>query len=175
MKRFSLALLIFCSSCAVAHAQSFAHKDGPRIIEDATADQVVAARAIFLLRRLDDDIIVYRSFRDFAEDGKLARVPLEKLQRDLLEITTEVRQLISRLPDTALRTDLINAFASYRDGVYWWEKIPATHVVCASDLSGAEKDNSSDEMFAGSIPYTVAIHWRMANEYLQRAIRDLGL
>jgi hypothetical protein len=93
MKRFFLALLIFCSSCALAHAQSFAHKRqaNSQIIEDATADQVVGARAIFLLKRLDDDAVVYESLADFEASGTLARVPIETFQRDLLQITRNFR------------------------------------------------------------------------------------
>jgi hypothetical protein len=43
MKGVFLALLVFCSSCALAQAQSFAHRGrgNSQIIEDATADQVV--------------------------------------------------------------------------------------------------------------------------------------
>jgi len=78
MKPF-LALLIFSSSCALAQGQSLARNDHskPRIIENATADQVVAAQALVLLKRLDDDVIVYRSAAEFEKDGRLSRVRFE--------------------------------------------------------------------------------------------------
>ena len=176
MKHVFLALLIFCSSCAVAHAQSFAHKhqDNPQIIEDATADQVVGARAISLLKRLDDDVIVYDSLRDFEESRMLARVPFETFQRHLIEITAELQKLVSSLPDTRLRTDLINAFASFRDGADWWQRISKPRVVNISELKSRERDSTSDASFVAGIPYTVAIHWRQANDYFQRAVKDLG-
>ena len=176
MKRFFLALLIFCWSCALAHAQSFAHKrqaNSP-IIEDATADQVVAARAIFLLKRLDNDVIVYESLADFEESGALARVPLETFQRDLLEITPELQKLVMSLPDTPLRADIVNAFASYRDGADWWQKIAEPRMVTVSELKSRERDSTSDASFVADIPYNVAVHWRQANKYLQRAVKDLG-
>lgn len=171
-----LALLIFCSSCAIAHAQSVVHHDrgNSQIIEDATADQVVGTRAIFLLKRLDDDVIVYKSPADFEETKKLARVPLETFQNDLLEITPELQKLVSSLPDTSLRADLINAFASFRDGADWWEKVSGPRVVNVSELKSGASDSTSDALFAAGIPYTVAIHWRQANKYLQRAVKDLG-
>lgn len=170
MKRVFLALLMFCSSCALAHAQSFAHKhpDNAQIIEDATADQVVGARAIFLLKRLDEDVIVYESLADFEESGKLSRVPLETFQRDLLEITPELQKLVVSLPDTPLRADLVNAFVSYRDGADWWQKIAEPRMVTVSG------DSTSDASFVADIPYNVAIHWRQANKCLQRAVKDLG-
>src|ERR1043166_4452054 len=97
MKRVFLALLLFLTSCALAHAQSLAHHDRPnsQIIEDATADQVVAARAIFLLKRLDDDVIVYDSVGNFEASGTMARVSFETFQRGLLEITPELQKLVS--------------------------------------------------------------------------------
>lgn len=176
MNRVFLALLIFCSSCALAHARSLAQHDrsNSQIIEDATADQVVGARAIFLLKHLDDEVIVYDSLRDFEGSGTLARVPFETFQRDLLEITPEIQKLVSSLPNTPLRADLINAFASYRNGADWWQKISEPRVVNVSDLKSRESDSTSDASFVAGIPYTVAVQWRQANEYLQRAVKDLG-
>jgi hypothetical protein len=176
MKRLSLALLIFGSSCAFVHAQSLAHHDRSnlQIIEDATADQVVGARAILLLKRLDDDVIVYKSLRDFEDSGRLGRVSFETFQGDLIEVTPELKKLLSSLPDTPLRADLINAFASFRDGADWWQKISGAHVVSVSELKSREMDSTSDASFVAGIPYTVAIHWRQANKYLQRAVKDLG-
>ena len=177
MKRVFLALLIFCTSCALAHAQSLAHHDrhNSQIIEDATADQVVAARAIFLLKRLDDDVIVYDSVGNFEASGTMARVSFETFQRDLLEITPELQKLVSSLPDTPLRADLVNAFASYRDGGNWWEKISASPFVNVSQLKSGATDSTSDVSFVAGIPYTVTTRWRQANQFLQRAVKDLGL
>lgn len=175
MKRFALALFILCSSCAIAHAQSLVRKEPApsQIIEDVSADQVVAARAIILLKRLNDDVIVYRSLQEFEEGGKLARVSFETFRNTLTEMNSELQSLISRLPNTRLKADLGNAFASYQDGAYWWEKISEPRVVHVSKLAtGAD---AGDPFFAASIPYFVAIHWRQANKYLQRALRDLGV
>jgi hypothetical protein len=176
MKRVFLALLIFCSSCTLVHAQSPAHKrqDNPQVIEDATADQVVGARAIFLLKRLDDDVIVYQSLRDFEESKKLARVSLQTFQSHLIEITPELQKLVSSLPDTTLRADLIGAFASFRDGADWWEKVSEPRMVNVSELKCRGTDSTSDASFVAGIPYTVATQWRQANKYLQRAVKDLG-
>jgi len=176
MKRFFLALLIFCSPCALAHAQSLAHHDlgKARIIEDATADQVVGARAILLLKRLDDDVIVYASAGDSEESAPLARVSFETFQSDLFEITPDLQKLVSSLPDTPLRADLINAFVSFRAGADWWQKISQSRVLNLSGLKSRRTDSTSDALFVAGIPDTVANHWRQANKYLQRAVKDLG-
>jgi len=176
MKGVFLALLVFCSSCALAQAQSFAHRGrgNSQIIEDATADQVVGARAISLLKRLEDDVIVYKSLEDLKEGRTLARVPFETFQSDLLEITPELQKLVSSLPDRPLRADLIGAFASFRDGADWWEKVSERRAVNVSELKYRGTDSTSDAFFVAGIPYTIAAHWRQANNCLQRAVKDLG-
>ena len=175
MKPF-LALLILGSLFTLLCAQSRTHHDRGKtqLIEDATADQVVGARAIFLLERLDDDVIVYNSPADFEENPALARVSLETFQRDLLEITPDLQKLVSSLPDTPLRADLVNAFTSFRDGADWWQKISESRKVNVSELKSRVKDSTSDAFLVAGIPYTVAIHWRQANNYLQHAVKDLG-
>jgi hypothetical protein len=176
MNRVFLALLIFCSTCALAHAQSLAHHDRGKsqIIEDATADQVVGAHAILLLKRLNDDVIVYDSLGDFEASGTFALVPFETFQRDLIDITPGFQKLLLSLPDTPLRADLINAFASFRDGADTWERISNPRVVNISQLKSRATDSTSDACFVAGLPYTVAIHWQQANKYLQRAVKDLG-
>ena len=41
-------------------------------LRTADKDQILAARAIAALKRLDKDVLVYRSLGDFEENGKLA-------------------------------------------------------------------------------------------------------
>src|SRR3989442_1570662 len=83
----------------------------------------VAATAIQALKRLDNDVLVYRSLGDFEDEGKLARVPFEAFKNDLREVTTEVESQLSRLSQSRLKSELSNALDSYRDGAFWWEKI----------------------------------------------------
>ena len=168
MIRPSLALLILCFSCALAPGQSFARRD-------RTADQVVASQAILLLKRLDDDVIVYKSLGQFEEGRQLARVPFETFQRNLNEVSGEIEELASRLPQGRLRSEISNALASYRDGAYWWEKAYQPRVIHVSEFRYRDADATPvDAFFRANIPYTVAIHWRHANKHLQRAIRELG-
>ena len=63
-----------------------------------------------------------------------------------------------------------DALASYRDGAFWWQKIPDQRVVNVSRLSLTETEPAgADKFFAANIPYTVAIQWRQARKYLERA------
>ena len=174
MKLSPLALLIFLLAAAtLAHAQTFARRDraATQVIEDATADQVVAARAIFLLKRLDDDVIVYRSIGEFEASGRLARVSFDTFKADLDDVSAHVGALAASLSDNRLKTDLRNALASYEDGAFWWQRVYQPRVINISALR-SESETSTEAFLNANIPYTVAIHWRQANKYLQRAARQ---
>ena len=175
MKRPFLFLLILCSLSALAHGQSLARRDhaDDQIIEDATADQVLGGRAILLLKRLDDDVIVYRSLGEFEESGKLARVSFESFKNDLHEVNAEVEAITSRLPNGRLKTEIRNTLASYQDGMFWWQQINQPRVVQVSSLTDDDRHRTpSDAFLKANAPYTVAIYWRQANKYLQRAVRQ---
>ena len=143
-----------------------------RITEVRTEDrnQILTARAISALKRLDRDVLVYHSLGDFEESGKLARVSCETFRNDLGEVAAEVEPLLSRLPQSRLKTELQNALDSYRDGAFWWQKIDQRRVVHVSALAFSESTRtSSDTALLANVPYTVAIHWRQAEKYLKRA------
>ena len=173
MLRPSLALLILCVVCVVAHGQSLArpNRDNAKVIEDATADQVIAAQAILLLKQLDDNVIVYNSLREFEEKRQLARVPFETFVHHLNEVRTEVEDLVSRLPNGRSKTALSNALASYREGAYWWQKVYLPRTIEFSQLRSGETDATSDSLFRASLLYTIVVHWRQANQHLQDALR----
>ena len=176
MLRPSLALLILCFSCALAHGQYLAPRDrgADQVIDEVTADQLVAAQAILLLKQLDDDVIVYRSRGEFEEGRQLARVPLATFQRNLIEVGAQAEELASRLPHGRLKSEIRNALASYRDGAYWWEKADQPRVIHISELRPADNNvTPSDSFFRANLPYTIAIHWRQANKHLQRALQHL--
>jgi hypothetical protein len=135
----------------------------------ADKDQILTARAIAALQRLDRDVLVYRSLGDFEENGKLARVSFETFRNDLGEVTAEVEPLLSHLPQSRLKTEIRNALDSYRDGAFWWQKIDQPRVVHVSALRLAPTRTASDTAFLSSVPYTVAIHWRQAHKYLAQA------
>jgi hypothetical protein len=165
MNRLTLAATIF--SCifipASARAQSVV----------ASSDEMNTA--IAALKRLENQVIVYRSLGDFEAGSRLANVPLQKFEQELFEVTTELQPIVSQMPPSKLRNEIMNSLASYRDGLFWWRKIDKPRVVHVSALSYSESNRTpSDEAFLSSIPYTVAIHWRQAARYLDRAQALVG-
>jgi len=80
MNRFPLviATIILLLSSVTLRAQSVARVH-QSINEAANGD--ANAKAIAALKRLDKDVIVYRSLADFQETGKLARVSLQNFSK----------------------------------------------------------------------------------------------
>ena len=173
--------MLFLAVSVSAHGQSVARANSSRnpISQTETGnDQMLAARAISALKHLDRDVLVYHSLGDFEESGKLARVSFDVFKNDLQAVTAEVEPLLSRLPQSRLKTEIRNALDSYRDGAFWWQKldhqidhpIDQPRVVHVSALAFSESTRtSSDTALLANVPYTVAIHWRQAEKYLKRA------
>ncbi len=174
MKRPSLAFLIFFLISVATYGQSVSRAK-VRTVESTTEistadDRIFVARAITALRRLEAEVITYRSLGDFEAGGKLARVPLESFQSHLQETAAEVESTLGYITNDRLRMELINALASYRDGAFWWERIYQPRVVHVSALNYDEINRTpSDNALLATVPYTVAIHWRQAAKYLKRA------
>ena len=179
MNRLSLVPIAILVFTAAAYGQSVARTQ-PAILEsparsEAAIDpldpaRAIPAHAIEALRRLNRDVIIYRSLGDFGAEEKLARVSYEDFAKDLQAVISEVEPTLSRMPQSRLKSEIRNALDSYRDGAFWWQKIHHTRVVHVSALTGFEDTRTtSDTAFLASVPYTVAIHWRQAGQYLKRA------
>ena len=172
MLRLSLALstFILLLISSAAHGQSLANLNRPAH-ETKSRD----AKAIAALKRLDKDVIVYRSRGDFEDDRKLARVSLRTFEQKLREVNAELQPLLNEMPAGDLKSRLTNALDSYRDGVFWWRQIDQPRVVSVSALTASEGTRSpADIAFVSTVPYTVAIHWRQAHAYLNQSEKLLN-
>jgi len=172
MRRLSLALSIFgvLLLSTAAHGQSLAFN----LTTTEAHQRAVKDRAIAILNRLDQAVIVYRSFGEFEESHKLTRVSLLKFEQSLREADAEIRPLLDQLPQGTSKTALINALDSYGDGAYWWRQIDQPRVVDIKALAlSSQTRTSADAAFRFTIPYTVAVHWRQAHQYLIQAAKTL--
>ncbi|PYS58840.1 MAG: hypothetical protein DMF76_18185 [Acidobacteria bacterium] len=173
MNRPFFALLIFFLLSVATYGQSVSRARVPTV-ESATkistaGDRILAARTIAALRRLEEDVITYRSLGDFEAGGKLAQVRLETFQSHLQETAAEVESMLGFITNDRLKMELRNALASYRDGAFWWERIYQPRVVHVSAMNQDENRGPADTALLATVPYTVAIHWRQAAKYLKRA------
>ena len=169
MNRITLVIanIILLLSFTAIRAQSVAR------VHQSTGEAAAAdanARAIAALKRLETQVIVYRSLSDFQESGKLARVSLQTFQQELSEVTREVQPVIIQMSAGKLKIKLANALDAFRDGAYWWQQVDQPRVVNVSALAATEvSQSSSDTAFLSTVPYTVAINWRQAHTYLTQA------
>ena len=171
MLRLSLALstlgLLLVSTAA--HGQSLGNLKRSNESNDPNT------KAIAALKRLDEDVIVYRSLGDFEDGHKLARVPLRTFEQELQLVNAELQPLLDEMPAGKLKLQLTNALDAFRDGVFWWRQIDQPRVVSVSALAAARETRSpADVAFASGMPYTVAIHWRQAHTYLTQSEKLLN-
>ena len=169
MNRLTLviAIVLLLLNSTAMHAQSVArvHQSTNEV-----ANGDANAKAIAALKRLENDVIVYRSLADFQESGKLAHVSLQTFQQDLSEVTRELQSFIRQMPASKLKIKLTNALDCFRDGAYWWQKVDQPRVVNISTLASTDVIRSSaDAAFLSTAPYTVAINWRQAHAYLNQS------
>jgi len=162
--------LIVAFAANAAPAQSLA-RINQRPDFDTTKTEV---RALAALKRLETNVIVYRSLGQFEADGRLARVTLQTFESELAKVNNELGSLLAEIPAGKFRTEIINAFDSYRDGVFWWRQIDQARVVHVSALTSEPNRSPADTTYLSTIPYTVAMHWRQAQKYLNQAEKTLG-
>lgn len=168
MNRLALALLLtfFAGAASAARAQSVSRFDISPTMAPSETDP--ARKALNALKRLQKDVIVYRDAADFSRNGRLAAVPYEIFNDDLRTVTRDVSPLLARIESNKLRTELENALDSFKDGAFWWSRIHQRRVIHVSSLA-YENRSAADSAFAENVPYTVVVHWRQADKYLQRA------
>lgn len=170
MKAPSLALPILVLSFVTAHGQGARLK--PLTAEVTSEHRILAQRAINSLRRLDDSVIVYQSLGEFEATNKLARVPFVTFNKELRTVSAEVEEILTALPDSRLKNEIRNSLNSYRDGAFWWAKANQPRVINVAEFSGSGTRSSTETFLLANAPYTVAIHWRQAKKYLDRAVRQ---
>ena len=178
-----LALLVIILTGTVSAQAQFlnskANMNGPVTDGDLTDSAVasemrLASGAINALRQLQSQTMVYNSLSDFEASHRIARVSLRTFKANLARMTDELESVVMKISDPKLRAFLINALDSYRDGVFWWSKIDRSRVVAIGELK-SEFTSSSEEVFNDTIPYTVIIHWRQADQFLRKAERIISL
>ena len=171
MKRPSLALLVlFIAGISVCGQSLARNNSNSETVTERSSNRASATQAISALKRLNVDVLTYRSLVEFEADGRLARVSIQKFESDLRDAALEMEPLMSQIPDGNLKIALANALESYRDGLYWWGQLDEPRVISISALAASNRTGTAaDNAFLSTIPYTVAIHWRQAARYLTRA------
>ena len=174
MNQSTLALVIILLAIpTAAYGQSVARAMEAakgRAKTESSDDRALAERALVALKRLENDVILYRSLGEFEASGKLARVPVETFRSDLREASASVEAILSQMSPGRLKSEIGNALSSYHDGAFWWAKIYQPRVINVSAWASSEITRAPfDTAYLSTIPYTVAINWRQASKNIVRA------
>lgn len=95
----------------------------------------LAMVSIKALKRLEKLTQVYTSRGAFETNTRLSSVTFEVFKKEFESVLEEIEPLLSRLPQSKLKTQIVNALYSYRDGVFWWGKVNEPRVITVSALS----------------------------------------
>lgn len=135
-------------------------------------DLALAEKAVEALRALEQEVCAYSSLREFEEKRVLARVPFERLSKDVEDTLRKVDLILNDLPRSPLFYSLYHARNSYCDGLFWWQMsyrqkelvVNANHFARPDELKTLSLD-------AGTVNYTVTINWRKAINHTRQAER----
>jgi hypothetical protein len=164
--------LLFLTSVGLAQFKLPSPASDPMNPPNTGSDEPsdLAMASIEALKRLEKLAPVHTSRGAFEASARLSPVTYEVFKKELESVLEEMGPLLSRLPQSKLKTQIVNALYSYRDGVFWWGKASEPRVITVSALSYRDMAHTPTEAaFSATIPYTVAIHWRHASKYLKRA------
>jgi hypothetical protein len=143
-------------------------------MRSARRDDVrLGAQALNALKSLESEIYDYSSLAEFEERGKLARVPFERLSRDVSEMLRRVDSILGSLPRSPLFYPIYHARNAYADGIFWWQK---THglgelVVNVNSFKEPYGTKGPGMESVAAVNYTVAINWHKAVRHTREAAR----
>jgi hypothetical protein len=143
-------------------------------LEEARAervlDAVLARQALVALGELEALTNAPATLADFEETRKVGKVSPADFSRRLDEAALIIRQTLAWLPESPLRGELDNAFHSYADGLWWWQRgdRPLTVRVAGDNL--AERDFAAmSHIPDAQLGYNAVVNMRHAREYARRA------
>lgn len=133
------------------------------------AEADLAMRSIEALKRLERLTPVQTTGGESAK-AKVTSVPFEVFKKEFESVLAEIEPLLCQLPQNKLKVHIVNALYSYRDGLFWLNKIDQPRVVDVAALSYQDVTQTpADAAYSLTIPSTIAAHWRHASKYLKRA------
>jgi hypothetical protein len=140
------------------------------IREERNNDLRLAREAVEALQVLEKNVCNYSSLAEFEEQRTLARVPFERLSREVSEMLQSVDRVLLSLPRSPLFYPLYHARNAYANGLFWWQKTQRRSKLVVNAKAFAEPDEmKSAGLNIGEASYTVVINWRNAIRHTRAA------
>lgn len=133
-------------------------------------DAVLARQALVALKELESVTNAPATLADFEEEGKIGKVSPAEFSRQLGAAALVVRQSLAWLPESPLKCEIDNAFQSYADGLWWWQRGERPLVVRAAGGNFAEQNFAAMSRLTNvQLGYNAVVNLRRARQYARRA------
>jgi hypothetical protein len=142
-------------------------------LEEARAervlDAVLARQALVALKGLESVTNAPATLADFEAQPKIGQVSPADFSRRLDAASVVVGQSLAWLPESPLRNEIDNAFHSYADGLWWWQRGDRQPVVKVAGNKFAEQNFAAmSRLTDEQLGYNAVVNLRHAREYVRR-------
>jgi hypothetical protein len=133
-------------------------------------DAVLARQALVALKELEAVTNAPATLADFEADRKIGQVSPADFSRRLDAAARIVKQSLAWLPESSLKGEIDNAFQSYADGLWWWQRGDRPPVVKVAGNKFAEQNFAAMSRLTNEqLGYNAVVNLRHAREYVRRA------
>ena len=138
-------------------------------------DLRIAAHVARELKTLEGTVEPASSYADYLERGDAAKVSFERLEAEFADVLSRAGALLGWLPRSPAHYQLTAAWRSYKDGLFWYEKVKGSgRKVVSAAAAGFERDPLQElRLDASQVGYTAAANWRTAAKYTRLAESSL--
>ncbi|MDT7605456.1 MAG: hypothetical protein QOF61_3453 [Acidobacteriota bacterium] len=133
-------------------------------------DAVLARQALVALRELEATVNAPPTLADFEAERRIGKVSPAEFSRLLDAASRVVKQSLAWLPESPLKCEIENAFHSYADGLWWWQRTDRPLVVKVAGNKFAEQDFAAMSHLPDvQLGYNAIVNLRHARDYTRHA------
>jgi hypothetical protein len=138
------------------------------------SDLVIAARVVETLKTLEQLVNAVPTYADREGQRAASRVGFDHLDREFGDALLCAGALIYSLPRGPAYYSLSNAWRSYKDGQFWYQKVYQSKKLVVSAY-GFKGDPLKDlRLDAAQVSHTVIVNWEAAIKYTRLAEQSLS-
>jgi hypothetical protein len=133
-------------------------------------DLVCARQALDALSELEALTNAPATLADYEDEKKIGKVSAAEFGARLNASAQVVRRALAWLPESQVKMEIDNAWQSYTDALWWWERGEHTSVVRVTNNKFVGQNFAAMSHIAETqLGYNAVINFRHAHEYTRRA------
>lgn len=138
-------------------------------------DLLIAARVVATLKPLEGLVNTVPAYSDYQGRRASSGAGFDQLDREFGDALASAGALLYSLPRGPAFYCLSNAWRSFKDGQFWYQKVYQSKKLVVSAY-GFEGDPLEDlRLDADQVSHTVAVNWKAAIKYSRLAERSLAV